>query len=357
MPRRRVALVLSAVAVLAAPAAAEAATKSVSMGQPKAVTREFNERLNIDVNDYFPHTVTIRVGDSVRFLPGGFHTVDLPPRGGRPLTLASPTGQKIAGANDPAGAPFWFNGQDQLGFTRELGTSGFGKRFTFTGARRVQSGLPLERNPKAMTVRFNRAGTFTAYCSVHSGMKGRVRVLRAGRRVPSAAADRRTVARQVAAARAVGRRLAGTTAPAQTVDVGAAGRGGVEYFGFFPRDQQVPVGTTLRFRMSPGTFDVHTATTGPGDPENQPQSFLGLLAASFNQPVFDQSAAYPSDPPTTIHGLSPTSHGNGFWNTGVMDGDARSPLPASGSVRFDAPGTYTFFCLIHPFMKATVVAG
>jgi plastocyanin len=25
-------------------------------------------------------------------------------------------------------------------------------------------------------------------------------------------------------------------------------------------------------------------------------------------------------------------------------------------VKIDAPGTYTFYCLIHPFMKATVVA-
>jgi plastocyanin len=48
-------------------------------------------------------------------------------------------------------------------------------------------------------------------------------------------------------------------------------------------------------------------------------------------------------------------HGNGFWNSGVLDGSSATPLPNSSKVTFGAPGTYNFYCLIHPFMKGSVV--
>ncbi|MCW3017426.1 MAG: hypothetical protein JWO02_4518, partial [Solirubrobacterales bacterium] len=63
---------------------------------------------------------------------------------------------------------------------------------------------------------------------------------------------------------------------------------------------------------------------------------------------------YPSDPPPTIAALSPVTHGNGFWSSGPLDAVAASPLPSKSTVSFSQPGTYTFTCLIHPFMKATV---
>ncbi len=44
----------------------------------------------------------------------------------------------------------------------------------------------------------------------------------------------------------------------------------------------------------------------------------------------------------------------GFWNSGVMDRDNRTPLPPSNAVTFGEAGTFDFYCLIHPFMKATV---
>jgi plastocyanin len=57
-----------------------------------------------------------------------------------------------------------------------------------------------------------------------------------------------------------------------------------------------------------------------------------------------------------VASLTPTSHGNGFWGTGIMDTVSASPLPSSGKVTFAQAGTYNFYCLIHPFMKATVTA-
>ena len=43
--------------------------------------------------------------------------------------------------------------------------------------------------------------------------------------------------------------------------------------------------------MAKATYEVHTATTGPGDPEKEPTSYLGALAASFNGPAFDSAAS------------------------------------------------------------------
>ena len=64
------------------------------------------------------------------------------------------------------------------------------------------------------------------------------------------------------------------------------------------------------------------------------------------------SPAAPGD--TSLVSLSPTTHGNGFWNSGVLDANSKSPLPESSSVKFDTAGTYTYYCLIHPFMRGTV---
>jgi plastocyanin len=38
----------------------------------------------------------------------------------------------------------------------------------------------------------------------------------------------------------------------------------------------------------------------------------------------------------------------------VLDTSSATPLPSSNAVTFTAPGTYQFYCLIHPFMHGTV---
>jgi plastocyanin len=341
--------------VLVSATAAQARTKSVDMGLPLRAQEEFNERYGVDVNDFFPHSVTIRAGDSVRFRPTGFHTVDIPPKGGGPVPLFSPTGQKVAGVNDAAGVPFWFNGQDQLGFTPALLVSGFGKRFTYRGRKRVESGVPLSENVKPMRVKFTKRGTYRYYCDVHAGMNGTVVVRRKSAKVPSRKQDARRVRKQLRRDREKAKTLAATRPPANTVYTGASARGGLEYFGMLPASITVRVGTTVRFQMSPRSFDAHTATFGPGDPQREPNSYLGQIAASFQGANLDPRGLYPSEPPGTTGVLTPALHGNGFWNTGVMDTASASPPPAFNVVTFGAPGTYPFYCLIHPFMRGTVI--
>jgi plastocyanin len=344
----------AAALALAGPAGASAATKTVDAGTPPSAAKQF-EKLGADVNAFFPSTVTVNVGDTVKFNPVGFHNADFPKKGGTRQALLTPTGQKAAGVNDAAGAAFWFNGLDTVGFNKALLPPGlFGKTVTYTGAKAINSGLPLLPKPKPYKIRFTKAGTFNYFCDIHPGMKGTVRVLGKGRKVPTAKQDAERKKAQIAAALKTTKSLQSTKPATGTVSVGAAGPHGEEIFAFFPSKVTVPVGSTLRFEMAKASFEAHTATTGPGNPEKERDSYLGKLAATFESPVLDPIAVYPSDAPPAVPGLTPSSHGNGFWNSGVIDNDSASPVPSAASVRFDAAGTYDFYCLIHPFMKGTV---
>jgi plastocyanin len=355
MTRRPAMLAAGAAVALALPAAAQAATKTVDMGTPLKSQKQLSGRYGADVNDFFPHGVTIHAGDSVRFVPTGFHNVDLPAKGGKVTPLLA-TSNPISGAVDSLGAPFWFNGAPNIGFNPAVVTGSLGKKVTYTGAKGVQSGLPLSNRPKPMTVKFPKSGTYTYYCDVHAGMKGRVRVLAKSKRIPSAKTDKKTVAAQVARAIRLANSLQTPTLPANTVTVGNAGAHGVEVFKFLPESLTVPVGATVKFIMSPKTYEIHTATAGPGNPESEPNSYLGTLAKSFEAPVIDPAAVYASDPPTAGPAkLTPTLHGNGFWNSGVLDVLSSTQPPSSSSVTFAAAGTYKLYCLVHPFMVGTVV--
>jgi plastocyanin len=346
---------LASTLVLAIPIAAQAAVKSVAMGVPRAAQKAL-EPTQSDVNDFFPHKVTIHVDDTVRFVPSGFHTVDFGGKRTQRLPIITPlTVAPVTGVLDAAGAPFWFNGQRNVGFNPTLLRSGFGKRFTYDGSKAVLSGVPVARNPKPMSVRFTKTGTFRYFCDVHLGMTGLVKVVKSTSSVPSAKADATTVQNQVDSTLKTAKSLSTSTPslPANTVDIGLQAKGGVTFLGFKPSTLSVPRGTTVNFRMA-AKSEVHTATTGPGDPEKEPNSYLGQIAASIDRPVFDPRLAYLSQPPPTIGALTPTLHGNGFWNTGALDEDSTTPVPPNGSVTFAAPGTYAVYCLIHPFMKATV---
>ncbi|HWK26037.1 MAG TPA: plastocyanin/azurin family copper-binding protein [Solirubrobacter sp.] len=288
----------------------------------------------------------------MKFVPAGFHTVGIPKKGGGALPAFVPTGEKAVNQADAAGAPFWFNGQDMLSLNPAFMQPAFGKKFTYNGTKSVESGLPLSAKPKPMSVKFTKTGTFTVYCDLHPGMTATVKVLKKGAKVPTAKQDARATTKQAQAALKAAKGLENTKPAANTVDLGVAAKGGVEYFGMVPANLTVPAGTTVKFQMTKGSYEAHTATFGPGNPETEPSSYLGVLAASFEAPALDPRAAYPSD--VTAVAVNPALHGNGFWNSGALDAIKASPQPESSSVKFDTPGTYTYYCLIHPFMRGTV---
>jgi plastocyanin len=323
------------------------------VGEPASQTRFGHQQ----VNDFFPHTVSIHAGDSLRFHFNKFHTVDIPVRGGGPIPTITPSGATVSGVNDAAGQPFWFNGQPDLQFNEALlKVSGFGKRFAYTGAKRVESGL-IQGPPKPMTVRFPKRGTYRYFCDIHNGMTGVVRVVAKRARVRSARQDAAIVKRRLDRSYASVKQLESTQPPPDVISVGASAAGGVEYYGYFPTKMTVPAGTTVRFQMPGNSTEVHTASIGPGNPgdPSEKTSYLGVLSASLQGPVLDQRAVNPSEAPDApVADATPTLHGNGFWNSGVLDADKASPLPISASVRFPNAGTYEVYCLITPFMHATI---
>jgi len=272
-PRRLALGAASALAILVPAASAQALTKTVIVGTPASAQKTIGDTYSADVDAFFPTNITIDAGDKVKFVPSGFHTVEIPPKGSQPAALVQPFDGKIAGANDAAGAPFWFNGQDNLYYALPLvQKQNFGKKLTYTGKNRVQSGLPLADKPKPMLVTFKKTGKFTYYCNVHPGMKATVTVHKKGTKRPTAAADRRVVKQQVNAATKVAKDLQSTRPADGTIQLGAAGKGGVETLAFFPAQTAVPVGTTIRFAMPAGSREDHTATFGPGNPETEPAS-------------------------------------------------------------------------------------
>jgi plastocyanin len=360
---KRYGLALAFVLILALPAAAHAATKTVYMGASPKDQKKFNH-YGTDVVDFFPSNVTIAPGDSVKFDLVAFHNVDFPPKGGKMLNQLVQNAP-ITGSVDAAGNKFWFSdiGLPNFAFAPELQNynNGLGHKYTYTGKKRIISHIPLNSaNPfvpfKPMTVKFPKAGTFTYYCDLHPGMKGTVTVLKKGKKAPTAAQDKKAMTKQVSSELKVAKTLSQAKAPANTMYVGYAGdKGKVEYFNFLPNTLTVPTGTTVTFKMSPSSFETHTATTGPGDYLVDPTSYIGAIADSFNLSQFDPRGVYPSEQIGTIGQLTPSLHGNGFWNSGALDNDPTTPSADSAKVTFAAPGTYKFACLVHPVMRGTVV--
>jgi plastocyanin len=336
------------------PAAAQAATKVVYVGTPPKVGKAL-EKSGGEVYDFFPHGTTVRAGDSVRFVVTGFHTVDIPPKGQGAIPLIIPSGQAVSGYNDAAGKPFWFNGLPSPAFNPALFNFQFGKKLTANGKARIDSGLPVMNNPKPVTVKFAKAGSYKLLCDVHPGMVGTVKVVGAPGKAAAPKADAKALANQISRDTKLVKQLASTKAPANTVIMGPSGLFGTTLYTFAPSTLSVPTGTVVTFRNSAQSSEAHTATFGPGDPEKEPSSYLGKLAASFTSPAPDAAAVYVSEPPNSLGSYTSTLHGNGFWNSGILDSAAATQqVPNTMQVRFDQAGTFTYYCLIHPFMKATV---
>jgi plastocyanin len=354
MHRRRWTAV-AACAALAFPAAALARTKTVYAGQPPSdkalahalgVTKAFQSKYNPDINDFFLHRVTVSSGDTVSFVLNGFHTVDLPGPSGEDLPLIV-SSTSISGVNDVAGNPFWFNGRRSFAPNFQLAVPSGGH--AYNGSARVDSGLSLAPGPpKPFKVTFTRPGVYKYFCDVHTGMIGYVVVRPKGQSVPSAKQDAVLLKAQASADILGAKQLAKAPVPAGQVSLGESNRNGVELYQMFPQRLRVRVGSVVRFSISRDSLEAHTASFGPA-------AYLKTLSSGVPLvPTPTQISFYPSGPSQPIP-LNTTSHGNGFANTGVLDRDSGTPEPPSGAIKFTAPGTYKFICLLHPFMHGTVV--
>jgi plastocyanin len=354
--RRSAGAVVVFFALVALPVSASAATKTVYAGPPPTAkkiagailgksAKQFLKTYHPEVNSFFLSKVTINAGDSVSFVINGFHTVDLPAAGQGDLPLVT-FGSSISGVNDAAGSPFWFNGKPSSSLNPALfARSG---PSSYDGTARVESGIPQGKGTKPLNVTFPKAGTYKFYCDIHPGMIGYVVVNPKGNSVPSPKQDAAALKKQITQNILLAKKLAKSTIPSDQVSVGVSGAGGIELYQMFPATLRVKTGAVVTFAMSTASRDFHTATFGP-------QSYLTVLTSGIRSaPTLPPAAVYPSDQTQPIS-LSPSSHGNGFANTGFIDRDAATVFPASGKIKFGKAGTYHFICLIHPQMQGTVI--
>lgn len=348
----RAALAASAFAVLVA-GSAQAATRTVDAGPgPKA---KLPKNRTYDANAFLPGTVTVHVGDKVKFNINGFHTVTFGDQASTPLFVADPG--KPSGEKDSQGDPFWFSDRDRI----------IANPAAVFPAPGTNSGVSLGGKPKPFVKTFKKAGTFTYFCAVHPGMTGKVKVVATGRKIAGQAAVARQAAKQLAGyiAKAKAADKAGQSA-ADTVQAGADGKGYVNY-AFYPAKLTVPVNTAVTLEMSPNSTETHTFSFGP-------EADLMALVQNQIAPAPDSA---PGGPPTLVASSSVflqsdavlppydgTNHGNGFWNTGSLssaphlaDGILPSgpgKMPTKQTITFSKPGTYNYICLIHPEMRGTI---
>jgi plastocyanin len=329
-----------------------AAPVALGANAPFSVTvGGFDDARGADLDGFYPRNAVVREGDTLTFRFGGFHTAVFPARGKKPPEPVRPIGQPTPVTNDPAGAPYWFTGLPVLG----LNPAAFGPigGKVVNGTKTVGSGVPAGNPATArFTVKFPKRGVYNVFCALHPNMRGKVTVLPKNRTPPSGAVQKRAAAAQLKADRASLRRVIDlareATANSATVLIGP-GTARTEVFTFFPAKRTVPKGTEVTFRMG-GREEIHTVTFGP-------TAFLDALSEkTFEGPPTEPVAsegAYPSDPPGAVVSLSPTTHGNGFLNSGVLT-DPGIPGPKAFKVKFDTLGTYDFRCMVHPFMRGTI---
>lgn len=299
-----------------------------------------------EFNAFYPGNTTVRQGDKVTFAILGFHTVIFPKKGTQPAPFVI-KGRPSTPANDPAGLPYWWGGQPGLTINPAIAAPSGGT--VVTGARTVNSGF-LQGNPAKFTVTFPKKGIYQVRCGVHPKMHGTVTVLAAGAAAPKQARVSRAAAAQKAADVKVAKaNLRKARAPKQNnvVQIGP-GNARVEALDFFPAAKTVAAGTAVTFKMA-GVNEFHTVTFGP-------KAYVDQVEKTFNGPTDAPEGTLPSDPPGTAVSESPTTHGNGFLNSGVLFDPGHKNAPGAGSftVTFPTAGVYSYRCLIHSQMRGSI---
>ena len=228
---RHVVPAAAAVAALLAPAAAEAATKTVYAGTPPKGALAGVPPTTVD-NAFYPAKIKVHVGDSVSYTFLGFHNVFFPPKGkpSPPFAVLNPSAP-VSGAKDAGGTDMWFNGQPSAAFNPLVAAPTGSK--VINGKGNHGSGLPS--GPKfKYKVRFSKTGSFTYYCSIHPGMKGTVQVVAKSAKAPSKADDAKRIKKQSSAAAKLAKQLVANATPSGIVVNVGNDKKGVSSLAFFP---------------------------------------------------------------------------------------------------------------------------
>lgn len=153
----------------------------------------------------------------------------------------------------------------------------------------------------------------------------------------------------VMAAALLGSSALGHESDSMTVQVGA-GQDTTVVGAFFPATTRVRVGETVTFRLMGD--EPHTVTFLGGEAV---PPFAVPAEDGSGKLLFNPQVAFPSGMP----GSAETAYdGSSFLNSGLMTHEPTGPdAPPNDhmTVTFSQPGSYEYVCLLHPWMKGTVV--
>jgi plastocyanin len=368
MRMTRVALVAIG-AALAAPAAAGAATYTVSAGPPDttAMPTSFAAAL-YDGAAFYPGSrsvLKVHKGDKVKFV-GGFHTATIlgsTPRAGLELIQPDPAHGTYAPVNDqqsPTPQPFSWGGMAKFVYNEATLTPAGAT--TVNSKTTLYSSGVLAASASGYTLKFSKTGTFRIVCLIHPGMAGKIQVVSKSRKVPSPRSAARRAKRDINAdindAIDIDLDLPRLDAdPANALVTVGAGSKRTSLFAFYPSALSIKTGTTVTFR-SGSVNEPHSVGIGEMNYQLDLLSQIDLFPNGPGDPnQVNPNLFYGSDAPVagvrTFAGAS--SHGNGYLATNVVWKNSTIPgIAGETKVKFTAPGTYTYICQIHPFMVGTV---
>jgi plastocyanin len=283
-----------------------------------------DDDVGVEINAFFPDPLTIHAGDTVRFTFAGFHTVTFnsnkPPK---PLYIPGPNpGDLEIG---PAGFPY--QAPDKA---------------TYNGIDQISSGTPMGPGPggapPTFLVTFATTGVFAYVCEIHPGMRGTIRVARAGEMLEETNAQ--ATARGKLTEGALKAKLQAdaaayrpvATGPVRTVAAGLGDGFEASLLAFLPGNLTMKRGDWVVW-TNPDPAEVHTVT----------------FATGVQPPPLGEPQPRPNGPPRIILPASLVQP-NGTTFTG-QPGLLHSGLMFAGesyaSLVDAPPGTYTYFCLIH----------
>ncbi|HXF82560.1 MAG TPA: plastocyanin/azurin family copper-binding protein [bacterium] len=283
------------------------------------------------LNAFFPRTLEVATGDTVRWQFEGFHNVAF--LGGTPMPpLVQPAG------NDMVINP-------NVVFPVGGGA--------YAGEGYINSGIALDpTKPHAYSVTFTKPGTYRYVCVVHGPAMGGTVVVKDAV-TGSPAALLREARRQQAAAVAGGQSMwkrFRVIRQGRDVAIPLIGdaRVGASIFRFTPAPLRVTVGTTVTWQMA-DPFEIHTVTFTSG---KRPPTFELIRPQQQGPPkvLLNPVAARPSG--------HRNYDGTGFVNSGILyPPQAPAGLPKNYSLTFLKAGRYEYWCITHaPYgMKGVII--
>lgn len=287
----------------------------------------------ITADAFYPRTLDVGVGDTVKWKFLGFHNVAFL-GGGGPVPLVVPEGKQLfvnARIMLPAGGR------------------------TYDGIGYHNSGAPPE-DPAGMmkfgyALTFTKPGTYEYECLIHPGMKGTVVVKKSAMGSPAFAAQE--AQKEMAATIKAGQAAWAATKPdmmGKTVSIPLLGNVKDGY-------------SVMRFTAKPLTIRRGTTVTWKNLDQMAPHSVTFLSGAKLPELIIVQPQK--QGPPKfllnpKVAGPTPQKSyvGSGYVNSGFLfaPGNPMS-IPSSYSLTFTKAGTFRYTCVIHDSlgMRGTIV--